>query len=416
MGLKRVRGTEDLKNLNLQKHNFILKIFEEVAWRFCFQEISTPLLEFTEVFARTLGEESDIVHKEMFTFKDRNGESLTLRPEGTAGVARHFITEKLQQQLPLRFFYKGPLFRYERPQKGRLRQFHTAGVEFLGEPSERGDVICISLAQMFLKNLGLEKDVQLEINSIGDLESREKYQENLIAYLKPLKRKLSKDSQRRLKTNPLRILDSKEEEDQQLLKEAPRIENFFNERSRKFFAEILKRLQALDINYSINPLLVRGLDYYNHCVFEYKSQNPELGTQNTLLAGGRYDRLIETIAQKGDRVPGVGWGAGIERICAILNQKLPRAPRPIALIPLGEEAENLALKLGWDLRLAGFAVFQPRATSNLKKKMKRACQMQAKYALIFGPEEIKSQTLSVKNLDEEKQESIPLSKVLSYFT
>ena len=204
MSLKRVRGTEDLKEESQQKHNLIVKTAREVSHQFCFQEISTPILEFTEIFTRILGTESDIVNKEMFTFKDRNEESLTLRPEGTAGVARHFITEKLHQQLPLRFFYQGPLFRYERPQKGRLRQFHTVGVELLGEPTHRGDIECISLAWMFLKKLQIEKNLTLEINSIGDLESRKQHRDALLEYLKPLKNKLSEDSRRRLKTNPLK--------------------------------------------------------------------------------------------------------------------------------------------------------------------------------------------------------------------
>ena len=414
MSLKRVRGTEDLKEESQQKHNFVVETAREVSRHFCFQEISTPILEFTEVFSRTLGADSDIVNKEMFTFKDRNQEQLTLRPEGTAGIARHFITEKLHQHLPLRFFYQGPLFRYERPQKGRLRQFHQVGVELLGEPSSRGDIECISLAWLFFQKLGIKKDLKLEMNSIGDLDSRNQHREALLAYLKPLKNKLSEDSQRRLKSNPLRILDSKEEQDVEIIQSAPSIQDFLNKRSKSFFEDVLKGLDALGIPWTLNPFLVRGLDYYNHCVFEFKASHEKMGSQNTVLAGGRYDRLIEIMADGGERVHGVGWGAGIERI-RFLVQNFPISPRPIAFVPLGEEAEHLALKLGWELRQAGFAVFHPRATSNLSKKMKRASQMRAKYAVIFGPEEIKNQTLSVKNMDEQNQESISTSQILPFF-
>ena len=414
MELQRVRGTEDLKEESQQKHNFIVSTFKKTAGQFCFQEISTPILEFTEVFNRILGAESDIVNKEMFTFNDRNGDSLTLRPEGTAGVARHFITEKLHQQLPLRFLYHGPLFRYERPQKGRLRQFHTVGVELLGEPSHRGDMECISLAWMFLKKLGIEKNLTLEINSIGDMESRNQYLEALLNYLKPLKSKLSANSRKRLKKNPLRILDSKEMQDVEIIQSAPSIQSFLNKRSKSFFTEVLNGLDSMGIPWTLNPLLVRGLDYYNHCVFELKDNSKKLGAQNTVLAGGRYDRLIETMANGGERVHGVGWGAGVERIC-FLADSLPVLTRPIGLVPLGEEAENMALKLAWELRQADFVVFHPRATSNLRKKMKRANQMQAKYVLIFGPEEIKNNTLSVKNLDTKNQHSISIDQVVSFF-
>ena len=416
MSLKRVRGTEDLKGDSQEQHNFIVQTFRETALQFCFQELSTPIFELTQIFSRTLGADSDIVNKEMFTFQDQSGESLTLRPEGTAGVARHFLTEKLNQELPLRFFYQGPMFRYERPQKGRLRQFHTVGVELLGESAPRGDIECISLAYMFFQKLGITEDLTLQINSIGDIESRNQHRADLVAYLKPLKSKLSTDSRRRLKTNPLRILDSKEEQDQELLKQAPAIKDFLNSRSKDFFAKVREGLDKLGLPYTVNPLLVRGLDYYNHCVFEFKANSAQIGAQNTVLAGGRYDRLIEIMADGGERIYGVGLGAGIERIkFLITHKKTNQQRRPLALVPLGEEAEGMALKLAWDLRQAGLTVFHPRWTGSLSKKMKRAVQQQSTHALIFGPEEIKQEKISIKNLDKEIQESIPLSQVLSFF-
>ena len=414
MSLKRVRGTEDLKGDSQEEHNFIVAKAKEVALQFCFQEISTPIFELSSIFNRTLGADSDIVNKEMFTFQDRSGESLTLRPEGTAGVVRHFITEKLNQELPLRFFYQGALFRYERPQKGRLRQFHTVGVELLGEPAPRGDIESIALAYMFFQKLGIEKELTLEINSLGDVESREQHKKALVAYLKPLKGQLSQDSRRRLKTNPLRILDSKSSSDQEILTQAPSIQDFLNPRSKEFFAKVKEGLDKLGLPYMVNPLLVRGLDYYNHCVFEFKAGGEKIGAQNTVLAGGRYDRLIEIMADGGERVHGVGWGAGIERIKFLITHK-KTALRPLALVPLGEEAEGLALKLAWDLRQAGLTVFHPRGTGNLSKKMKRAVQVHATHALIFGPEEIKNNQVSVKNLDKKSQELVPLDQVLSFF-
>ena len=409
-----MRGTEDLKGESQEQHNFIVQTFRKTALQFCFQELSTPIFELTQIFSRTLGVDSDIVNKEMFTFQDQSGESLTLRPEGTAGVARHFLTENLHQELPLRFFYQGPMFRYERPQKGRLRQFHTVGVELLGEPAPRGDIECISLAYMFFQKLGIAEKITLEINSIGDIESRNQHRAELVAYLKPLKSQLSADSRRRLKTNPLRILDSKEEQDQELLKQAPAIKDFLNPRSKDFFANVKEGLDKLGLLYTVNPLLVRGLDYYNHCVFEFKASGDQIGARNTVLAGGRYDRLIEIMADGGGRIPGVGWGAGIERIkFLVTHRKTPQ--RPLALVPLGESAQSLALKLAWDLRQAGLTVFHPRWTGSLSKKMKRAVQQQATHALIFGPEEIKHKKISIKNLDKESQESIPLDQVLSFF-
>ena len=417
MPLNRVRGTEDLSGIAQRKHNYIIQTFKNVASRFCFQEISTPVFETTEVFSRTLGEDSDIVNKEMFIFKDRSENSLTLRPEGTAGVVRHFITEKLQQQLPLRFMYQGPMFRYERPQKGRQRQFHTVGVELLGEENPNGDSECISLAWLFLKELGLtqQKNLYMEINSIGDLESRNNYKDALVKYLKPLKEKLSANSQRRLNTNPLRILDSKEEQDQKITKNVPFLSDFLNKKSKLFFENILKGLDAFQIPWKKNERLVRGLDYYNHCVYEFKSDYPQLGSQNTLLAGGRYDSLIHTMSEGVLSVPGTGWGAGLERLSFLIEDSTVPPTNPhCALVPLGEEAQHQALKLAWQLRQESISVFHPKGTGNLSKKMKRASQAQAHYAIIFGPEEIKKQEFSVKNMKDGKQKTVNADQLVTF--
>lgn len=412
MSLKRIRGMEDLSGDAQRKHNWIIQSAREVAELFCFREISTPILESTNVFARTLGDDSDIVHKEMFTFQDRSGNSVTLRPEGTAGIVRHFITENQKQNLPLRFFYHGPMFRYERPQKGRLRQFHSIGMELLGEESVRGDIECLCLAWLFLKKLNLQNQVRLEINSIGDKDSRIAHQTALLEYLKPLRKKLSETSQRRLKSNPLRILDSKEEQDQEIIKVAPSIKKFLNKRSLKFFEEVTQNLTQLGIPWVVNDFLVRGLDYYNHCVFEFTANNKKMGMQNTVLGGGRYDRLVEILAEGGERVPGVGWAAGIDRLCLLLNSISPE-PQPIALIPLGEQGEQQAIHLAWTLRQEEFRVFHPRP-GNLSKKMKKASQINAKYAIIFGPEEIEKKQVSVKNMETGHQESIATDQLISF--
>ncbi len=404
--VKKPRGMEDLAGEEQQKHLYITNCLREQASLFGYEEISTPLLEYTEVFARPLGLHTDLVQKEMFTFESRGKESLTLRPEGTAGIARHFLVENKKHGLPLRFMYQGPMFRYERPQKGRLRQFHTVGVELLGEESFRGEGECLSLASLFLKKAGVEEGrLTLQINSIGDKESRENYLKAFLNYLKPLKKQLSETSQERLNTNPLRILDSKEAEDKKLLKKAPLISDFLNPRSKTFFQHVLTTLQDLGISFQINPLLVRGLDYYSHCVFEFQcSEEGVLGSQNTVLAGGRYDTLVETIAGGGERTPGLGWACGVERLCFLIQNPYKK-PRPITLVPLGEEAEREALKLAWQLRQAGFCVFHPRP-AGLGKKMKKASQLRSLYAIIFGPEELKNNTLAIKNMDTQEQKTI----------
>ena len=416
MTLARVRGAEDLTGQTYKKHQHIIQVFKNTADLFCFKNISTPILEKTSLFSRSLGLDSDIINKEMFTLEEAGGgDSLSLRPEGTAPVARHFLTEKLKHQLPLRWMYQGPMFRYERPQKGRLRQFHTVGVEILGEESGRADIECLSLAWLFLKNLKLEKEVILEINSLGDTASRTAYKKVLIEYLNPLKKKLSEESQTRLAKNPLRILDSKQEEDQSIIKKAPVLSDFLNNKSKEDFSEILKKLESLQIPYKTQPRLVRGLDYYSRSVYEFKSPNPVMGAQNTVLAGGRYDSLISLLSDNKESVPGTGFGAGVERLSLLMQESpIPSEKQPIALAPLGEEAEKQAVKLAWKMRQAGIKVFHPRPTGSLSKKMKRASQMKAGYAVIFGPEEIKNKKYSVKNMQDESQQSLNEEELISF--
>jgi histidyl-tRNA synthetase len=404
------RGTRDL----LGPENLVFRFVEESAFAaaktYGFQEIETPIFEFSEVFHRTLGETSDMVSKETYDFKDRGGESLTLRPEGTAGVARAFISEGLAQSLPLKFYYSGPMFRYERPQKGRYRQFYQLGVEYLGVESPSADVEVLSLAWDFIKALGLEKNCRLEINTLGDKESRAKYRENLVQYFTKYQSELSADSQTRLAKNPLRILDSKDEKDKKIVAGAPAFENDLNPESKAFFEKVQKGLTALEVPYKINSKLVRGIDYYCHTVFEFVTEN--LGAQGTILAGGRYDGLIETMG--GPKTPGVGWAAGIDRLMDLTpKEKLPTTPLKVALVAADEVGEAEVLKIARELREKNIICEIPW-TGNMGKKMKKAAGLGAKYALIVGASEVQSQSVALKNLETGEQKTVPVKDLAQY--
>ncbi len=403
MNLQSVRGTHDLLPEVQGKHNLIIETARRVAERFGFHEMSTPIFEFSEIFKRTLGEASDIVSKEMYTFKDRNEEELTLRPEGTAGVARAFISEGLSQRTPLKVFYQGPMFRYERPQKGRQRQFHQLGVELLGPTSGMPDVETIACAQMILTELKIADSCVLELNSIGDDESRRNYVDALVKHLKSVQSQLSVDSQKRLMQNPLRILDSKDEKDQALLKSAPLIAEYYNEESKRSFTEITSALTAMGIPFQVNPLLVRGLDYYSHCVFEFRTT--QLGAQDAVLSGGRYDQLIKTMG--GPATPGVGWAAGIERMC-MLSPLEAKPPRPVAIIPIHDSAEQEAFKMAYDLRGKGIAA-EVHFSGNMSKRMKKAVNQNCFAAVILGPDELVKGEVSLKFLDSGEQKSVRIS-------
>lgn len=373
-----------------------------MASRFGFQEMSTPIFEFSDVFKRTLGEASDIVNKEMYTFKDRNEEEITLRPEGTAPLARAFISEGLSQRTPLKLFYQGPMFRYERPQKGRQRQFHQLGVELLGSSSPFADVECISLAFEILNVLKIGELCTLEINSIGNEASRKAYVAKLVEFLTKHQGDLSADSQRRLTQNPLRVLDSKDEKDKAILKSAPQIADSYDDESKKFLDQVLGALTAMKIPYQVNPFLVRGLDYYTHCVFEFTTGH--LGAQNAVLSGGRYDQLIKQMG--GPDTPGVGWAAGIERL-ALLCPIIPEAERPIAIIPVHTEAETQAFALATELRRQGLTC-EVGFSGNISKRMKKAVSQNAMAAVVLGPDELARGEAQVKWLDQGQQEMIKL--------
>ncbi|MBQ8481219.1 MAG: histidine--tRNA ligase [Alphaproteobacteria bacterium] len=401
-----VRGTYDLYGAAKRKMKKVVSTGSEVVEKYGFEEIETPIFEFTEVFARNLGDTSDIVTKEMYCFEDKGGDGLTLRPEGTAGVVRAFVSNGMQQNLPVKFYYSGPMFRYERPQKGRQRQFTQFGVELLGVETPQADIEVIAMAYEFLEKLGLSGQVTVEINSLGDEESRNTYRSKLVAYLQNHYDELSEDSKNRLQKNPLRILDSKEECDKAVVENAPLYADSLNETSQKFFADVLRGLDNLGIKYRVNNRLVRGLDYYSHTVFELTTD--KLGAQGTVLAGGRYNGLVAQMG--GGDVAGIGWACGVERLAMLLEQDVD-LPRPIAVIPVGEDTNDKALEIAHSLRLAGFRVEQSYS-GNMKKRMIKANKVNAVKAVIIGSDELANNTVTLKDLDSGEQKTVLQSDLI----
>jgi len=403
--LQPARGTQDLLPETMRRHRRVSDTARDEARLYGFAEIATPVFEFTEVFARPIGEHTDIVAKEMYTFTDRGGEEITLRPENTAGVVRAVLSNGLTQSTPLKFFYSGPMFRYERPQKGRFRQFHQIGVELLGVAQPQADIEVIALGHRILQALGIGDRVTLEINTLGDPESRAGYRAALVDYYTQRRAELSEDSQRRLDSNPLRILDSKDPGDIRINSGTPAFGLYLNEPSREFFARVKDGLGSLRIDCRENPRVVRGLDYYTHTVFEFVTT--DLGAQGTVLAGGRYDGLVEVMG--GPAMPGVGWAAGIERLAMLIDEPPPPA-RPIALVPLGEAAERAALTLGEALRDAGLAV-ELTYSGNLQRRMRRADRIGARAAVLIGDNELAQNAATLRDLDSGAQELVPLGEL-----
>ena len=404
--LQPVRGTHDLLPDEMRCYRRVVDTARDAAECAGYLEIETPIFEFSEVFKRTLGDTSDIVTKEMYTFTDRGGETITLRPENTASVARAFISEGLAQHTPLKYFYSGPMFRYERPQKGRLRQFHQTGVELIGVADPLGDVEIIAVGVEFLRRLGVWDHCYLDINSLGDAESRKAYRDVLVSYLSGYKDKLSKESVERLERNPMRILDSKDEGDKAIVANAPVYSDHLNQASKDFFARVLEGLDAIGIPHSVNPRLVRGLDYYCHTCFEIISD--DLGAQGTVMGGGRYDGLIGIMG--GPETPGVGWASGVER-CMMLLKEEPKARRPVALVPIGDVAERKALILANEIRRAGLPA-DLGYSGNMGKRMKRANKLNARVAVILGENELAKNVAAVRDLDSGEQREVPLATLI----
>jgi histidyl-tRNA synthetase len=403
--LQPVRGTQDLLPAEQSRHRRVIETAREIAARYGYQEIATPIFEFTEVFSRPIGETTDIVVKEMYSFRDRSGDEITLRPEYTAGICRAIISNGLTQNLPLKFFASGPMFRHERPQKGRFRQFHQIDLELIGVPQPQADVEVIEAGAEILDTLGILQRTVLELNTLGDGASRRAYRGALIDYFSKYTADLSEDSRRRLEVNPLRILDSKDEADRRVSAGAPSFDQYLNDESRKFFAAVRSGLDHLGIRYELSPRLVRGLDYYCHTAFEFVTEH--LGAQGTVLGGGRYDGLMALMG--GPDTPGVGWAAGIERL-AMLIADPPAAPRPIALIPVGEKGEAEAPKIARDLRRAGFHV-ELGYSGNVGRRMKRANKINARAAVLLGEDELARNSATLRDLDAGTQTEVPLAEL-----
>lgn len=398
--LQPVRGTRDHLPDESRVHRHVMDVARSTADLYGYQEISTPIFEFTEVFKRTLGDVSDIVTKEMYSFQDKGGEWITLRPENTAGVARALISGGLSQNLPLKFFYGGPMFRYERPQKGRLRQFHQIGAELLGVPEALGDVEIIALGAHILNALGVADSVKLELNTLGDSESRNSYRAALVEYFTAHVNDMSEESRARLGRNPLRILDSKDAGDCEIVAGAPKMAEYLNPVSHDFFQTVCAGLDALDIAYELNPHLVRGLDYYCHSAFEFTTE--ALGAQGAVLAGGRYDGLVETMG--GPATAGVGWAAGIERL-AMLVGGLEAEGQVIAVVPVGPDMEAEAFALTQTLRGGGLRT-DLAFRGNLSKRLKRANRIGAVCAVLVGGEEAARGNVTVRDLGTGEQQEV----------
>ncbi|MGQ5702700.1 histidine--tRNA ligase [Sandaracinobacteroides sp. A072] len=392
-----VRGMQDFLGEEAARFEHVVDRFRDVARRFGFRRVDVPVVEFTQVFARTLGETTDVVSKEMYSFEDRNGESLTLRPEFTAGICRAFISNGWQQFTPLKLVTHGPLFRYERPQKGRYRQFHQIDAEVLGAAEPAADVELIAFADLLLRELGIA-GVSLQLNTLGDAETRDAWRDGLVKHFSAHADALSQDSRRRLETNPLRILDSKEPQDRPLVEAAPAIDDFMSTEAGAFFEAVAKGLQASGVDFIRQPRLVRGFDYYRHTAFEFVSDS--LGAQATVIGGGRYDGLVE--AMGGPPTPAVGWAGGIERL--MMLTALPEAERPlVAVIPETAEAEAEALRIAQTLRAKGAVVAQSYK-GNARKRAEQAARQQVQMILYVQDAERRASSLKlvdrVKDGDE----------------
>jgi histidyl-tRNA synthetase len=400
-----VRGTQSLLGEEADRFHEVVAAFDRVRRLFGFKRVEVPLIEPTAVFARTIGETTDVVSKEMYTFDDRSGDSITLRPEFTAGICRAYLSEGWQQYAPLKVATHGAAFRYERPQKGRYRQFHQLDAEIIGAAEPQADVEILSLGSQLLKELGIG-GVTLKLNTLGDADSRDAWRARLVEHFAAHRSELSDDSRERLDKNPLRILDSKDPRDRPLVDSAPVME--LTAEAEEFFGKVREGLEAAGVAYHLDPHLVRGLDYYRHTAFEFVTDR--LGAQGTVIAGGRYDGLVEQLG--GPHTPAIGWAAGIERLAMLIGQ-VGTERMDAALIPLGEAAEAKLLGVLADLRSRGMAA-DMSFRGNMKKRLQRANAAAARFAVILGDDELARGEASVKNLTSGAQTNVPLAELASY--
>lgn len=408
-----IRGTKDILPADIPKWYFIEETLKKVSSIFCFEEIRTPIIEKTEVFNRSIGEDTDIVNKEMYTFQDRGGDSITLRPEMTAAVVRSIIQNNLlHSKSPLRLWYFGPLFRYERPQKGRLRQFHQYGAELIGSYEPESDVETILLAATILRELRI-REYKILLNSLGNIHSRLKYKEALFKYFKSHRDKLSQESKNRLERNPLRILDSKNEEDIEIVSNAPIILDYLDSESLTHFEKVQKLLSENGISFEIFPKLVRGLDYYTHIVFEF--QSPYLGAQDSFGGGGRYNNLFQQFGASD--TPAVGFALGIERILLILeSQDSTPLNRNISvyIASTGEIPKSSVITLAQKLRDGNIPTIFDLNNRSLKAQLREANKNFVKFVLIIGQSELSKKEVILRNMETSTQENIPIDSIIDY--
>ena len=402
-----IRGTQDMLGEQALRFGHVVETFDRIRRLYGFGRVEVPVFEPTAVFARSLGETTDVVSKEMYSFEDRGGDSVTLRPEFTAGLCRAYLTEGWQQHIPLKIATHGPLFRYERPQKGRYRQFHQLDAEVIGSGEPQADVELLALADQLLRELGVSDGVTLTLNTLGDSATRDAWRAALVAHFEKHRGELSEDSVERLAKNPLRILDSKDPRDRPVADAAPEIDAYVSAEAGAFFEAVTKGLEAAGIAWTRNARLVRGLDYYRHTAFEFVTDR--LGAQGTVLGGGRYDGLIEALG--GPPTPAVGWAAGIERLAMLID-----APDPeridVAVVPMGEAAQGVATTILADLRRAGIAA-DMAYKGNMKKRMQKADASGALWAVIIGDDEVARGEVGLKHLSDQTQRWVRIDALVA---
>jgi histidyl-tRNA synthetase len=415
MSINLPRGTQDILPGQVEKWQAIEEKAREICKKYLYREIRTPIFEHTELFLRSVGETTDIVQKEMYTFTDRGNRSLTLRPEGTASTVRSYVENKMfgDAQQPVKLYYVGPMFRYERPQAGRYRQFVQFGIEALGSADPAIDAEVISLAMTLYKEMGLNK-LKLVVNSLGDKESRIAHREALVNHFKPRIDEFCTDCQNRLEKNPLRILDCKQDRNHELMSSAPAIIDYLNDYSREYFEKLQKYLTDMDVSFEVDPNLVRGLDYYNHTAFEIMSVSEGFGAITTLCGGGRYNGLVEEIG--GPETPGIGFALSIERFIAALEaEKVDMALNESIdcyLISLGDAAKDYTVKLLHELRSNGFKAERDYLDRKLKAQFKAADRLQAKFVAVIGESEINSGIINLKNQATGEQREVQLKQFI----
>lgn len=410
------KGTKDILPDQVYKWHYVEKKFADICRRYGFKEVRTPAFEHTELFTRGIGDTTDVVQKEMYTFNDHGNRSITLKPEGTSPAVRAFIEHKQYAEVqPTKYYYITPCYRYEKPQSGRQREFHQFGIETFGTPNMIADAEIISLANDFLNNCGIT-DIQLRINSVGCPECRKKHREALKDFLKPKYDELCSTCQDRYHRNPMRIIDCKSPVCHELVQGAPMMVDYLCEDCKSAFEELQENLKAMEIPFVVDPTIVRGLDYYTKTAFEFVTTS--IGAQGTVCGGGRYDHLVEEIG--GPPIPGVGFGLGIERLLMLMEvngAEFPEEEKPDVFIAfIGDKAKAFGLKLARDLRLEGISVRMDNLARNIKGQFKYADRLNAKYTIVIGEDELDRGIVSLKNMEKSEQKEVRFDELVSEIT